>query len=399
MSSLLDAKKNVVAENPNSAMSLKFFVSDKSIVEKLLTVTDLTKSEKNNEDHIIYKIFKNIETALALHEFENISIIRKDPVVSVSDNFDNLLFPPGNSGRSSTYTRYIDDNHVLRTHTSAVIPSLFREISIKDIQSKNTFIIPGLVYRRDVIDPRHLDVFHQIDIWTLEEKTEFQKIDRDYLLKLVSVVFESACPDAEMIYYEAKHPYTINGIEVYAKIDNQEIEVLECGIINPEVLRLAGINSEKYSGLALGMGLERLIMARKELPDIRLIRSQDPRILKQMNNLDKFVVVSDKPAIVRDLSYATYSNDTEEDICEEIRNAFGDNSYLLEEVTIIQRFSHKNLHPKAQEKLGTNEDFDNVLARITLRHPDVTLTNDLANKLYKEAYPKIHKGLSAGYPI
>ncbi len=398
MNSLEKAKIEVAKENPNLPMQLKFEVSAPETISKLLSVKDLTlPTPEGEERNIIGKVHDQVVKKLEENNFPKINIVRGDANVEAKDNFDSLLFTPGNPGRSSTYTRYTDGDHVLRTHTSALIPSTFKKVAQSGEIDRQTFVLPGLVYRRDVIDPRHLDVFHQIDVWTLQENKKYGKVNREDLLKLAKTVFEAACPDAKMIVYEAKHPYTLDGIEVYAGVDDKEIEVLEAGLAHPEVLRSAGLDPEEYSGLALGMGLERLIMARKSLPDIRLIRSTDPRIVKQMTNMEKFKSVSDQPAISRDMSYCVDKNDTEEDICEDIRDVFGDKSDLLEEVKILERTPFEKLHPVAREKLGANENQDNVLVRIILRHPDKTLTKQEAVALYEMAYPKLHKGSTGGY--
>jgi phenylalanyl-tRNA synthetase alpha chain len=396
LSSLKKAKIEVSKENPDLPMQLKFEVSSPETISKLLSVKDLTlETENGQERNIIGKVYDQVVNKLHEHNFPDICIVRGDAVVEAKDNFDSLLFSGGNPGRSSTYTRYTDENHVLRTHTSALIPSTFKKLLEKDIDH-STFILPGLVYRRDVIDPRHLDAFHQVDIWTLQDNKKYGKVNRKDLLKLAETVFEAACPGAKMIVYEAKHPYTVDGIEVYAGVDGKEIEVLEAGLAHPDVLKNSGIDPEQYSGLALGMGIERLIMARKNLPDIRLIRSVDPRIIKQMTNMEKFKNVSDQPAISRDMSYCVNSNDTEEDICEDIRNVFGDKSELLEQVEILERTHFSQLNHIAKEKLGALEGQDNVLVKITLRHPDKTLTKERANELYDLAYPKLNKG-TKGY--
>lgn len=398
MSSLEKAKFEVLKENPNLSMQLKFEVSSPETIKKLLSVKDLTLSTENSQErNIIGKVYDQVLSKLAEHGFSNINIIRGDSIVDAKDNFDSLLFSSGNPSRSSTYTRYTDENHVLITHTSALIPSTFRKLE-KGIDY-TTFVLPGLVYRRDVIDPRHLDVFHQIDVWTLQENKVHGVANRENLLELVKTVFEVACPDAKMIVYETKHPYTVDGIEVYAGVDGKEIEVLEAGLIHPDVLKLTGLNPEEYSGLALGMGVERLIMARKNLPDIRLIRSTDPRVIKQMTNMEKFKNVSDQPAIARDMSYCVDKNDTEEDICEAIKNVFGEKSDLLEQVEIIERTPFNKLNPIAIERLGAKEDQDNVLIRITLRHPDKTLTKKESAELYLMAYPKLHRGVTKGYEV
>lgn len=398
MTSLQKAQIEIPKENPNLPMQLKFDVSSPETIEKLLSVKDLTLPTENGEErNIIGKVYDQVIKKLTEHNFSDIHVVRDNPIVLAEDNFDSLLFSPGNPGRSATYTRYTDEDHVLRTHTSALIPQTFK--NFKQEIDRSTFVLPGLVYRRDVIDPRHLDVFHQIDIWTLQDNVKHGKVTRENLLELARTVFEAACPDAEMIVYEAKHPYTVDGIEVYAKVDGVEIEVFESGLAHPEVLKNCGIDPEKYSGLALGMGIERLIMARKNLPDIRLIRSVDPRIIKQMSDMEPFKTVSDQPAISRDMSYIVNKNDSEEDICEDIRNVFGDQSDLLEEVKILERTPYETLHPVAREKLGATEGQDNVLVRIILRHPDKTLTKVEAADLYEMAYPKLHKGSTKGYEV
>ena len=398
ISSLKLAEIEIQKENPNLPMQLKFEVSDPDTIKKLLSVKDLTlPTESDQERNIIGKVYDQVISKLQERNFQDLHVVRGNVVVEAKDNFDSLLFSSGNPGRSSTYTRYTDENHVLRTHTSALIPSTFKKLG-KSID-RSTFVLPGLVYRRDVIDPRHLDVFHQIDVWTLQDSGKYGKTNREDLLNLAKAVFEAACPDAAMIVYEAKHPYTVDGIEVYASVDGKEIEVFEAGLTHPDVLRNSGIDPDKYSGLALGMGVERLIMARKNLPDIRLIRSVDPRVTKQMTNMDKFKNVSDQPAMSRDMSYCVNKNDTEEDICENIRNVFGDQSDLLEQVEILERTPFDKLNPIARERLGAKEDQDNVLVRIVLRHPDKALTKKDSANLYTMAYPKLHQGITKGYEV
>jgi phenylalanyl-tRNA synthetase alpha chain len=398
-SALLWAKEEVPKENPNLPMQLKFEVSPKEMIDKLLSISDLTLPTESGQDrNIVGRIFDQVISKLESKNFPNITVVRGSGIVEAKDNFDRLLFSPGNPGRSSTYTRYTDENHVLRTHTSALIPSTFAKLD-RDKLDKMTFVLPGLVYRRDVIDPKHLDVFHQIDVWTIQDSTKYGKTNRSDLLRLAETVFEAACPDAKMIVLEAVHPYTIDGIEVYAEVNGHQTEVLEAGLINPGILRNSGIDPDKFSGLALGMGVERLIMARKNLPDIRLIRSTDPRVVKQMTNMDQFKVVSDQPAIWRDMSYTVDKNDSEEDICEGIKIAFGENSDLLEEVKILERTPYENLNAVARERLGAKEGQDNVLVRIILRHPEKTLLKKEASDLYTIAYAKLHRGNTEGYQI
>lgn len=377
---------------------LRFEVSKPEAIKKALAVTDLTREDSpvHTINIIADRIIKKLKTA-GLGE---VRIIRAEPVVSVEDNFDKLLFPYDNAGRASTYTRYVDEEHVLRTHTSANVPKTFADFFDEfngDIPD-TVFVFLGLVYRRDVIDPKHLDVFHQIDIWTLQKNGSRKPVAKDDLLRLINSVFEAVIPDKKPIIYDAVHPYTLGGIEVYADLNGSQLEILEAGLAHPEVLRVAGFDPDKYSGLASGIGLDRLVMALKEIPDVRFLRSNEPRIAVQMKNTEKFREVSSMPPISRDMSYCIPENYTEEDINEEIKDAFGDKVFLVENVKIVSRTKYADLLPVAREKLGASPSQDNILVNITLRHPDLTLTKKEANQLYENVYPKLNKG-NRGYVV
>lgn len=396
LSALRKAELAINEKRPQDAL-LRFEVSSHETIERALKVPDFTAD--GAAPHIINIIQKKVSENLTHLGMGKMRVVRGNPVVSVSDNYDRLLFPYDNAGRSSTYTRYVDEDHVLRTHTSASVPETFRNFYKEfngDIPD-TVFLFPGLVYRRDVIDPKHLDVFHQLDVWTLRKNNGRGPVNRKDLLRLVDAIFSSIFLDGtKPVVLEAIHPYTINGIEVYAQSGESQIEVLEAGLAHPQVLKDAGFDPEKYSGLALGMGLDRLVMSLKHLSDIRYIRSTEPRIAKQMLNIDRFKEVSNKPPISRDMSYCVPENYTEEDICEEIKEAFGDEAYLIEDVKISARTKYDDLPQIAKDRLGALEGQDNVLVKIMLRHPDKTLTKEQANVLYDQAYPRLNRG-SKGY--
>lgn len=394
-SALKRAEIAVNAKRPDDKL-LRFEVSTKEAIDRALAVTDLTLDDA--PDHAINLIVKKVLEKLKSSGWGEVRIIRGNPIVSVEDNFDKLLFPYDNAGRASTYTRYTDGDHILRTHTSAHVPQTFKEFYEEfngDIPD-TIFVFLGLVYRRDVIDTKHLDVFHQMDIWTLQKNGDRKPFEREELIRLVKMVFDAVIPGNEPIVYDAVHPYTVGGIEVYAKFGDSQLEILEAGLAHPEVLRAAGFDPEKYSGLASGMGLDRLVMTLKGVPDVRFLRSVEPRIAEQMKNINKFKEVSSMPPIARDMSYCVPDNFTEEDISEEIKIAFGDKAFLVENVSILSRTKYEDLPEIAREKLGAMPGQDNVLVNITLRHPDLTMTKKEANELYDKVYPKLHKG-NKGY--
>ncbi|HWI02523.1 MAG TPA: hypothetical protein VNT52_01665, partial [Acidimicrobiales bacterium] len=168
------------------------------------------------------------------------------------------------------------------------------------------------------------------------------------------------------------------------------VEVWECGLAHPHVLADAGLDG--WSGLALGMGLDRLLMLRKGLPDIRLLRSADPRVAGQMTDLEPYRSVSDLPAVTRDLSVAISVDDDAEQLGDRIRTALGDRADILEAVTIVSETSYADLPPFARERLGIDEAQKNVLVRLDLRPLDRTLTDAEANTLRDDVYGAIHEG-------
>lgn len=391
LSALKKAELAVNAKRPNDNL-LRFEVSSPEAIKKALAVDDLTR--ENGPVHVLNIIADKIKKKLGESGWGEIRVIRAAPTVSVEDNFDKLLFPYDNAGRASTYTRYVDENRILRTHTSAHVPKIFSDFFREfngDIPD-TVFIFLGLVYRRDVIDPKHLDVFHQMDVWTIQKNRDRNPMAKNDLMRLVNLIFEAVVPDKKPIVYDAIHPYTVNGVEVYAEFGDSQLEILEAGLAHPEVLRGAGFDPDRYSGLALGMGLDRLVMALKGIPDVRFLRSKEPRIASQMVNTEKFSEVSSMPPISRDMSYCVPENYTDEDINEEIKEAFADKAFLVENVSITSRTKYNDLPSVAREKLGASPGQDNVLINITLRHPDLTMTKKQANQLYDEVYPKLHKG-------
>src|SRR5262249_48383148 len=151
---------------------------------------------------------------------------------------------------------------------------------------------------------------HQMDVWLVCHR----QVGRQDLLELVQVVLHTALPGWDYRCAPARHPYTVGGLQVDVHDRGGDTEVLECGEILPQLLDDAGLSSGSYSGLALGMGLDRLVMLRKRLDDIRLLRSTNPRIASQMTDLCRYRPVSRQPAIRRNLSVAVEAGLTPEEI-------------------------------------------------------------------------------------
>ena len=186
-----------------------------------------------------------------------------------------------------------------------------------------------------------------------------------------------------------RHPYTVRGRQIDVANGDEWVEVWECGLAHPEVLAGAGL--EGWSGLALGMGLDRLLMLRKNIPDIRLLRSADPRVAVQMNDLEPYRPVSPLPAVTRDLSMAISGDADTEQLGGRVRDALGD-AGLLETVSIVSESAYVDMPVAARERLGMTDRQKNVLVRLVIRPLDRTLTDVEANRLRDQVYDAIHEG-------
>ncbi len=366
----------------------------KEALDTYLAITDLTQSP---QPHAIKMVYEKIAQYMrSTHLQSDVRVYRKDPVVTVEDNFDNLLIAADNISRSSTYTHYVDKTHMLRTHTSAHLPGILRELSGLDNWEDVVILLPGLAYRRDVSDKKHVSEVHMLEMWRVVKNAARQRVVKGDLLVVVKGVAATAAPGWQLRIIDSPHPYTKGGIEVNAVKDDRDIEILECGLIKDEILARAGLDPKTHSGWALGMGLDRLVMTLKGIPDIRYLRSTNPRIAKQMANLELYQEVSTQPAIKRDLSYSVPQEYVEEDISDDIREALGDKLEALESVEVLSETPYAELPEKIRERLGCQLLQKNVLVRITLRHLERSITNEEANRMYKQIYKKINKG-TGGY--
>ncbi len=367
----------------------------KEKLNEYLAIPDLTESRQPHAISLLYKrVADNMREA---HEGSDVRVYRKDPIVTVADNYDNLLIAADNISRSSTYTHYVDNKHVLRTHTTAQIPGILRELAATRKDWNDVVILlPGLAYRRDVTDKKHVGQVHMLEMWRIVKTGKDKPIIKDDLLKVVKGVANTAAPGWKLRIIDSPHPYTKQGIEVNAVLGDRDIEILECGLINDQILENAGFDSSEYSGWALGMGLDRLVMTLKDISDVRYLRSTNPKIAAQMKDLEKYHEVSSQPAIQRDMSYSVPTSYVEEDVNEDIREALGDKQNILESVEILSETAYEDLPQKIQERLGISSNQKNVLVRITLRHLERTLENKEANKIYSDIYKKINHG-TGGY--
>ena len=249
--------------------------------------------------HAMQLVAAAITDALAARWRCPVAVYRAGPVVTVAENYELLGYPPDAATRDARYTRYLDDTHLLRSHTSAMVPAALRRLAGRD--DDVVVACPGLVYRRDVVDRLHVGEPHQLDLWRIRRG---RRLDRRDLEQMIELVVSAVLPGSRHRTIAAEHPYTDEGLEVEVLVGEQWVELLECGLAGGHVLRAGGLDPERWSGLALGLGLDRALMLRKGIADIRLLRSDDPRVAAQMLTLDRYQEVSSMPATRRDLSIA-----------------------------------------------------------------------------------------------
>lgn len=158
------------------------------------------------------------------------------------------------------------------------------------------------------------------------------------------------------------------------------------------MLRRGGLDPSRWSGLALGMGLERALMLRKDLPDIRYLRSTEPGIRTQMAHLDPWREVSTLPTISRDMSVVVDAQKADELLGDQVRAALPDRLDDIESIEVLVRTSWDDLPAKVRDRLGIEPHQTNALIRLTLRPLDRTLTDAEANDLRNQVYLAIHEG-------
>ncbi len=308
-------------------------------------------------------------------------------IVPISDNYDRLGYDPADVTRAVRYTRYVDDARMLRSHATAIVPSALRQLASEAHPPADILLAcPGIAYRRDAIDWQHTGTPQQLDVWRIS-KGELASPDLD---QMIAVLLDALVPGLPARHEPRVHPYTTGGRQVDVLRDDVWVEIAECGLAHPDVLADAGLRD--YTGLALGMGLDRLLMLRKHVPDIRLLRSADPRIAGQMLDLLPYRPVSSQPAICRDLSIAVNADEDDETLGDQVRDALGSEADAVEDVTILSSMPCADLPAAALARLGARPDQRNLLVRVVLRRLDRTLTAAEANDLRDRVYTRLHCG-------
>jgi phenylalanyl-tRNA synthetase alpha chain len=355
---------------------------------RAVSIRDLT--DPGAGPHAMQLLVDEIACALRARWRCDVFLCRMNPVVPIEDNYDRLGYSKDAAARDARYTRYVSERLLLRTQTSAMIPPLLDRLASAPPRDA-LLVCPGLVYRRDAIDRLHTGEPHQLDLWRVRSGPP---LGHDDLRELIETVVQAALPGRRHRVIAAEHPYTRDALQVDVASDDGRawVEIGECGLAAAHVLAGSGLDPELHTGLAMGLGLDRLLMLRKRIDDIRLLRASDPRIAGQMLDLSCYRPVSNQPPLRRDMSIATRADATAEDLGDRVREALGERAGAVEEIAVLAETSYAELPPQAIARMGVLPGQKNVLLRVVLRDPVATLTRELGNRLRNEIYAALHEG-------
>ncbi|PZD73509.1 Phenylalanine--tRNA ligase alpha subunit [Acaryochloris thomasi RCC1774] len=186
-------------------------------------------------------------------------------------NFQALNTPPDHPARDMADTFYLPDGNLLRTHTSSV---QIRYMEEHDPPIR--IVAPGRCYRRDTEDATHAAVFHQIELLAIDKGLTFTD-----LRGTIKVFLERMFGDVPIRFRASYFPFTEPSAEVDVQWKGRWLEVLGCGMVDPNVLKAVGYDPEVYTGFAAGFGVERFAMVLHQIDDIRRLYTSDLRFLKQ----------------------------------------------------------------------------------------------------------------------
>jgi phenylalanyl-tRNA synthetase alpha chain len=274
------AKINEAKQQVQDAITIKrtMMAADalsKQLAEESIDVTLPGRAQVNGGLHPVTMTIERIENFFSQIGF---SVAQGPEIEDDYHNFEALNIPAHHPARAMHDTFYFGDGTLLRTHTSGV-----QVRTMEKQQPPIRIICPGRVYRCDS-DQTHSPMFHQIEGLLVDDNISFADL-KGILHNFLNVFFER---DLQVRFRPSYFPFTEPSIEVdigYQGEDGEQkwLEVLGCGMVHPKVFEHSGIDTEKYTGFAFGMGVERLAMLRYGVKDLRMFFENDLRFLAQFS--------------------------------------------------------------------------------------------------------------------
>lgn len=335
-------------------------------IQRYLSMADLSRTPGSP----LAEIVERVKEVPVLKDFDVIEI----PEIVPSDiSFDMFDFAHDHPARSASDTYYVDETNILRTHDTVFWYYYLNQPEIKGRIAKGESLgalCYGKVYRKDEIDRRHMNIFHQMGGWYLipDSKGTLVLDDlKNVLSEIVKTVFGEK---VEYRFNVDTFPYTDPSLEVEVMVNGEWVEILGGGMPKKSVLKNFGL--EGYNGWAYGFGLERLAIISMKLPDIRLLWSTDERVKRQLVLGQEFDEVSKYPPVIRDISFLVKKGFVTNNYFDLVRDIAGD---LVEQVELLDQYENA-------EKFG--EDMVSYAFRVTYRSIEKTLTNAEVETLHKK---------------
>lgn len=278
---------NEVREEIEKALtSLKQVLKEEAKLKKLeketIDVTISTQTTKLGQRHPLLKTIDELEDLFVSMGF---TVVEGPEIETVANNFDALNSPKNHPSRDLSDTFYINPEILLRTHTSPVQIRAMEELGapLKIISSGRTF-------RFDDVDDTHSPMFHQLEGLVVDENVTMAN-----LIHTLDVFIKELFGEDMKTRFRPHHfPFTEPSAEVdvscfecrgegceKCNYTGWSLELLGCGMVHPKVLENCGIDPDKYSGFAFGMGIDRITMVKYGIDNIRLLFENDSRFLEQ----------------------------------------------------------------------------------------------------------------------
>ncbi len=271
-------------EEAISSMKVKLTeeVNKAKMSKEKIDITMSTHKEKLGHRHPLLATIEELEDLFISMGF---SVVVGPEIETVENNFDALNSPENHPSRDLSDTFYITEDILLRTHTSPV-----QIRAMKEMGAPLRIVSAGRTFRFDDVDDTHSPMFHQLEGLVVDEKISMANL----IHTLDIFIKELFGPDMKTRYRPHHFPFTEPSAEVdvsclkcrgkgcpACNYTGWSMELLGCGMVHPKVLEFCGIDSEKYSGFAFGMGIDRITMVKYGINDIRLLFENDNRFLEQ----------------------------------------------------------------------------------------------------------------------
>ncbi|MBC8591267.1 phenylalanine--tRNA ligase subunit alpha [Wansuia hejianensis] len=247
-----------------------------------IDITISTNNEKLGHRHPLLSTIDELEDLFMSMGF---TVISGPEIETVANNFDALNSPENHPSRDLSDTFYLNEDLVLRTHTSPV-----QIRAMKEMGAPLRIISAGRTFRFDDVDDTHSPMFHQLEGLVVDENVSMANL----IHTLDIFIKELFGKDMKTRYRPHHFPFTEPSAEVdvscfkcrgegcqACNYTGWSMELLGCGMVHPQVLENCGIDSEKYTGFAFGMGIDRITMVKYGINDIRLLFENDNRFLEQ----------------------------------------------------------------------------------------------------------------------